>query len=665
MELALEYILNKLQNSKEQIYVEVPELWLDPVMRNGNPVVKVNLKSVLADLIVNKILINRKEGINYSTSISLSQPMRFQGKNWLNEAIIYGALVRNLTAWDFDKDGVLSEENDYGLRETGTFLKTLLILPHLLNMNVNVLYLLPVCEMSSEFKKGEVGSPYAVKDFFKLDPSYSEPFLACSVETEFKALVEACHILGIRVMLDFVPRTSARDNNFILEHPDWFYWIRSSELEKYAPPRLPQFGMRLAGEDILGEIYSDEKVKNHLSKFTYSPDKLNREKWENLKKDIISKNIKDFLFVIEKEFGVITPPGFSDWINDPQPVWTDITFLRLYKDHPTAALPYVDEKQPPYILFDVIKASKFQGKEPQKELWEKLIQIMPYYLKEIGIDGARLDMGHALPCELLNRILTEPLKVDPDFKFIAEELECHNDKKAKAAGYHMIIGNLWWIEPRLNSGELRNFICDRAFNLELPVFACSETPDTPRTICKQDGLFTKEFSAIFNFVLPNGVPFITAGFELNEKQPMNIGLDAKVSDKYVLPEDDPFYGKLAFFDKTILHWTDYSEKFINILAIGSRLRKLYLPVLLAKSELIESGSKAFAYHYVKEEERIVVVVNPEDVEFEFSYVVEGEILLFKNLYSIGKIDCEVTHSKCNIYFSASQRSFGLFYIRLK
>jgi len=35
---------------------------------------------------------------------------------------------------------------------------------------------------------------------------------------------------------------------------------------------------------------------------------------------------------------------------------------------------------------------------------------------------------------------------------------------------------------------------------------------------------------------------------------MNLGLDATLDDKWVLPRDDEFYGKLSFFDHYALHW---------------------------------------------------------------------------------------------------------------
>jgi glycosidase len=36
------------------------------------------------------------------------------------------------------------------------------------------------------------------------------------IETEFKAFMEACHLCGIRVMVDFVFRTVARDSDLLL-----------------------------------------------------------------------------------------------------------------------------------------------------------------------------------------------------------------------------------------------------------------------------------------------------------------------------------------------------------------------------------------------------------------------------------------------------------------
>lgn len=56
--------------------------------------------------------------------------------------------------------------------------------------------------------KGEAGSPYAIKDYYDINP-----FLADNVEErmkEFESLVERTHDVGLKVLIDFVPNHTAR-----------------------------------------------------------------------------------------------------------------------------------------------------------------------------------------------------------------------------------------------------------------------------------------------------------------------------------------------------------------------------------------------------------------------------------------------------------------------
>ena len=143
-------------------------------------------------------------------------------------------------------------------------------------------------------------------------------------------------------------------------------------------------------------------------------------------------------------------PAFSDCINDPQPAWNDITFFRMYLDHPTASVPFLpkDENFNPYILYDVAKSSLNPGSLINQPLWDLLSQIIPYYQTEFGIDGARIDMGHALPLELVKQIIEAARKIDPHFCFIAEELDSQNASVSLEKGYNMIIGGGFTMETR-------------------------------------------------------------------------------------------------------------------------------------------------------------------------------------------------------------------------
>ncbi len=61
---------------------------------------------------------------------------------------------------------------------------------------------------NDDIVKGKAGSPYAIKDYYDIDPD-----LAVNVEKrmeEFEALVERTHKAGLKVLIDFVPNHTAR-----------------------------------------------------------------------------------------------------------------------------------------------------------------------------------------------------------------------------------------------------------------------------------------------------------------------------------------------------------------------------------------------------------------------------------------------------------------------
>jgi len=491
-------LLNLLQILKEKSGkwsktndYRIPKIWDsfnysgEEKRENSDGTISVNPYNFLYECITKAILPYADSNTNYLQSLAQIErkkgvSLSAQG-NWIKKSSVYGMQIRTSSAWDHDSDGELKLENEFALKDTGTFVKTIALLPLIKKMGFDTIYTLPITKNSTRYKKGEMGSPYAVKNFFELDPILKDPMTdELSIEEEFAALIEACHILGIRFVIDIIPRTSARDSDFILEHPDWFYWIKVSDREKYGPPKLTLIKeFTKADESNIELIYKDPAVKEHLKLFMPSPDKFAPEKWKKIKEVCKQNPERDFFELIEKEIGLTTAPAFSDCLNDAQPPWTDVTYLRLYLDHPVQSAKYVDQDQPPYILFDTIRANIFKGKKPNIELWERISNIIVHYQQRFGIDGARIDMGHALPKELEDMIITKAKEVDPDFCFIAEELSLSGDKKAKESGYDMIIGDVWAREPRYYEGNLKKMI-DKLLKLKLPVFAASEIPHSPR-----------------------------------------------------------------------------------------------------------------------------------------------------------------------------------------
>jgi len=124
-------------------------------------------------------------------------------------------------------------------------------------------------------------------------------------------------------------------------------------------------------------------------------------------------------------------------------------------------------------------------------------------------------------------------------------------------------------------------------NLPIPAFACGETHDTPRLAAREGGKILSKTLTVLNMFTPNGVPFINSGQEIFETQPMNTGLDCKPDEQFNLEVDDPYYGKLALFDKYQLHYTNPRRwELPDMLDQIKPIRKKYLKQLTNKKSFL-------------------------------------------------------------------------------
>lgn len=580
-----DYLKNKAKTSSG--YYAIPYLWasqsvINAMMPSDRPVGD-DRKPLLVNphkyysRILSEILEQKKPGVHYERPFSALKEQAgrsaFTGeRDWLQSRYMYGFFVRATTAYNHKGYWKFQGSQIGRYTEGGTFLKMIALLPYLKKIGIDTLYSLPITKYSHLYQKGELPSPYAVKNFLQIEPSYKDALLAgFTVEDEFSAFVEAAHMMGMRVIIDFVPRTCARDNDLILEHPDWFYWIRASKEEQYKAPSIDALGFCQPSVENLSTIYGAEQTKELLGLFSHSPDRLDPQRWEYFKEEHRGKE-ESFFEDLVKTFGVLPPPGFSDWVNDTQPAWTDVTFLKLFLLPPNPSRALVGAEQPPYVLFDIIKASNFENDSPNLPLWEYLVNVIPSYQKRFGIDGVRLDMGHALPRQLEEEIIRKARDLDPGFVFIAEELEITKDERALERGYDAILGNSWWMEPRVDEGKCFEFCQQLLPALKLPALVTAETPDTPRAIARKYRKRFSQFSFILNLFLPNGITFINSGFEIGEVQPLNLGLDNDERGRFALPEQDPLYGKIAFFDHYAYHWDQADLELLQLMQSAATLK---------------------------------------------------------------------------------------------
>ncbi|CAH1208073.1 Alpha-1,4-glucan:maltose-1-phosphate maltosyltransferase [Paenibacillus plantiphilus] len=511
----------------------------------------------------------------------------------LDESIIYSSLLRYSTAWDYDHDGEI---------ESGTFLRMMLLLPLLKEMGVNILYVLPVTRYSQMHLKGDIGSPYAVQSLFELDPNLHDELLEgmeqLTIHDEFAALVEACHLLDIRVTVDFIPRVTARNSEVILEHPDWVYWMRKDAFDSFRLPHIPELApFEECTPDKVETVYRSKETAPFLEQFSQPPNVLNPQLWSRLQ-ERAKETGEEILTLVENEMGITTSPAHSDWVNDTQPIWTDITFLRLYHDFAPHTKSLIKPDQAPYVLFDTIKCNYYPAERPNRELWDYLINAIHFNLDTYGIDGFRIDIGHVLPIPLLEEIFGTIKAKRPGALLISEDLFNRNHRKAAKSGYNIMLGSGWNVMTEITKENLLSYIRDLP-ELEIHIFACAETADTPR-ITSRGGVGLARMIGVFNGFLPNAIPFIATGFELNEEQPMNCGLGDNTNGAEV---------PRAFFNEMTMNWKN-AEPMIPLLAALHACKQRWLELLKPDNFFVaESPENVLIYGYRKGDEALVGCFN--------------------------------------------------------
>ncbi len=236
--------------------------------------------------------------------------------------------------------------------------------------------------------KGRAGSPYAVKDYYNVNPDLAvDPAKRLQ---EFEALIARTHAQGMKVIIDIVPNHVARAYHSI-SRPAGVedFGARDDTRVEYArdnnfyyvvgvPFKVPvaQNGYRPLG----GEAHplSDGKFYENPAKWTGNGSRLPQ-------------------------------PGFDDWYE---------TVKINYGVHPDGrrdfpALPAS------YAQHDAkIHAQFWQGKSVP-DSWVKFRQIAGYWLDK-GVDGFRFDMAEMVPVEFWSYLNSAIKQQNPNAFLLAE-----------------------------------------------------------------------------------------------------------------------------------------------------------------------------------------------------------------------------------------------------
>jgi len=114
---------------------------------------------------------------------------------WLESAVIYEIFPRS-----FSPEGNLN-----GITQR---------LDYLHSLGVNVLWLMPINPVGQVKKKGSEGSPYAVRDYYAINPSYG-------TKADLHRLIEEAHRRQMKVILDIVANHTSFDS-VMMTHPTFY-----------------------------------------------------------------------------------------------------------------------------------------------------------------------------------------------------------------------------------------------------------------------------------------------------------------------------------------------------------------------------------------------------------------------------------------------------------
>ncbi len=123
-------------------------------------------------------------------------PVKIQAPNWCKDAVIYEINLRQFT-------------------QEGTFRAAEAHLPRLKQLGVSILWLMPIHPIGLKNRKGTLGSPYAVQDYFSLNSEFGNL-------DDMRHFVDIAHELGFHIIIDWVANHSAWDNVLVEQHPDWY-----------------------------------------------------------------------------------------------------------------------------------------------------------------------------------------------------------------------------------------------------------------------------------------------------------------------------------------------------------------------------------------------------------------------------------------------------------
>ncbi|MDO7744960.1 MAG: alpha-amylase family protein [Pedobacter sp.] len=214
--------------------------------------------------------------------------------------------------------------------------------------------------------KGRAGSPYAVRDYYDVDPD-----LAVEVKNrmaEFEELIRRTHAKGLKVIIDFVPNHVAR------------------QYQSYAKP---------AGVKDFGEGDDVHVAFSAANDFYYVPGK-----------DLVVPSLK------AEQHSPLRELQQQKYVESP----AKATGNNVFSEKPGIDDWYETVKLNYGVDYEHNAADHFN---PTPEVWTKMRDILVYWTNK-GVDGFRCDMAEMVPLAFWGWVIPEVKKVKPGLIFIGE-----------------------------------------------------------------------------------------------------------------------------------------------------------------------------------------------------------------------------------------------------
>lgn len=210
--------------------------------------------------------------------------------------------------------------------------------------------------------KGRAGSPYAIKDYYDVDPD-----LAVSVPdrmAEFEALVQRTHAHGLKVIIDFIPNHVAR---------------------QYRSDAKPQGVVDLGQNDDTSVGFAPNNNFYYLPGQPFVAPEGNDSQMP-------SHRLREYPAKVTGSGSITATPDRNDW-------------------YETIKLNY--------------GVNVFEGSlhfDPTPATWKQMLDILLFWSAK-GVDGFRCDMAHMVPIEFWHWAIRQVKQRHPSMIFIAEIYE--------------------------------------------------------------------------------------------------------------------------------------------------------------------------------------------------------------------------------------------------